>query len=71
MSNNSVLIHSNPTAHCLTVHFLDKNGGTVKKFQFYNFFGNGDSATGAIAAWINEGVLPNKVKQIKGLVEVQ
>ena len=67
MSNNSVLINSNPTAHCLTVHFLDKNGGTVKKFQFYNYFGYIEMAMRAISDWVNDGILPS---EIKGLVEI-
>ena len=61
------LIESNTDDHCLTVHFLDKDGGTVKKFKFYNFVGNGDTIVLVIAEWVNYGILPDLVK---GLVEI-
>ena len=62
-----ILIESNATDYCLTVHFLDKDGGTVKKFQFYNFVGNGDFAMAAINEWITYGISPI---QTKGLIEI-
>lgn len=63
---NTVIIQTNSEAHCLTVLFIDKNGGTVKTFKFYNFVGNGDLLTAAVANWINNGISP---VQIKGLIE--
>ena len=65
---NKVLIESNTTDYCLTVHFLDKNGGTVKKFQFYNFIDNGIWIVSMIGHWVNDGILP---VQTKGLLEIQ
>lgn len=53
-----ILIESNATDYCLTVHFLDKDGGTVKKFQFCNYFGQGDNLVRAMAEWVNCGALP-------------
>lgn len=67
MKNNTVVIQSNPEAYCLTVLFVDHTGGTVKTFKFYNFVGNGDLLSAAIANWVDNGISPN---QIKGLVEV-
>ena len=57
---NSISLQSNKTDHCLTVYFLDKNGGTVRRAQFWNFINNGDMLARVSAEWINHGLLPSR-----------
>ncbi len=61
---NSISIQSNKDDNCLTVYFLDKNGGTVRKAQFWNFIGNGDTLARVSSEWINNGLLP--IREEKG-----
>jgi hypothetical protein len=57
---NSIAIKSNPNDNCLTVHFLDKDGGSVRRAQFWNFTKYGEMLARVSGDWINDGLLPSK-----------
>ena len=57
----TIQIQDNPEAHSLTV-FFQVDGQTVKKAQFFNFFGNGDILGRAMGDFIKFGILPESAK---------